>query len=451
MNAETLLNSLRVIELEASSREVALQQLVAAGEWAERGIADATLLAAIEEREAHAQTIVAEGLAIPHATLAWDGACSIVMGRCREGVEYGAAGERVSLIVLVITGNDQAQLHLEILSLLGKLLIGAEFRKTLIEADCVDAIQLALRRQAGLDAPAVIPAAPSVRQLSGLLARHAVDLAGALRAQAILVATDRLEFVPWDALRQWQRRLLVVSGESGDPSDRCGEDVHFFDVPHADLSRMDRANLGILLAASDDLLTDASPVVCITGQADQPMDCIAVIRPPERIHAVFRNHGDDDCKIAPAVILRVLSIAIELSAEGREGKPVGAMFVVGDTRQVQRRARQLVLNPFHGFSRRMRSILDPGLTETIKEFATIDGAFVIRSDGTIRSAGTYIISESSAQALTGGLGARHQAALSITEQTKATAITVSQSTGAVSVFQNGNHVLTLERGSLTRW
>jgi DNA integrity scanning protein DisA with diadenylate cyclase activity len=127
------------------------------------------------------------------------------------------------------------------------------------------------------------------------------------------------------------------------------------------------------------------------------------------------------------------------------------MFVVGDDRHVMRYTQQLVLNPFHGFSRRLRNVLDPSLAETIKEFALLDGAFIIKADGTVLSAGTYLLPQSRVTDLPGGLGTRHQAAAAITAETRSTAITISQSTGTVTVFQNGGMVLTLERATLTRW
>ena len=149
--------------------------------------------------------------------------------------------------------------------------------------------------------------------------------------------------------------------------------------------------------------------------------------------------------IRPAVILRTLSLAIELAAEGREGQPVGAMFVIGDSRQVMQHAHQLVLNPFHGFSRSLRSLLDPSLGETIKEFAHLDGAFIVQGDGLVRTAGAYLLPAAPAVRLPSGLGTRHQAAAAITARTRAMAITVSQSTGSVNVFRHGSIVLTLER------
>ena len=83
-------------------------------------------------------------------------------------------------------------------------------------------------------------------------------------------------------------------------------------------------------------------------------------------------------------------IANEIAVEGREGKPTGTIFVLGDTNSVNAYIRQLIINPFRGYSEAERSILDPGLDETIKEFASIDGAFVITGDGVVLSAGSYL-------------------------------------------------------------
>jgi DNA integrity scanning protein DisA with diadenylate cyclase activity len=114
-------------------------------------------------------------------------------------------------------------------------------------------------------------------------------------------------------------------------------------------------------------------------------------------------------------------------------------------------AQQLVLNPFHGYSKQLRNVLDPSLAETMKEFALIDGAFIIQGDGTVLTAGTYLMPKSSSANLPHGLGARHQTAAAITTHTLAMAITVSQSTGTVTVFRNGSIVFTLERAAATRW
>lgn len=452
LDRESLLSGLRVIDLEESTRVEAIRALIAAGHWSDSGILPEDVFRAIEEREATAQTIAAEDLAIPHASIDWNGDYRIVIGRRREGVEYGVAGQSVKLIVLLVTGRLEASRHLELLALLAELLRSRGFRQRLVDAPaCSDAERLLRERTTPAVETSPVGRQPAA-QLSIELVRHAVELAAALDVQAVLLAVDQLASVPWAPLELWTGRLLIVTSERSDDVDPDRPDTHVLDVPHSGLSRMDRTNLGMLLAASNGLLAEESDVVCVTGPTGQRLDCIAVIRPAHKFHAVFRDNVErGTARIPPAVILRVLSLAVELAAEGREGRPVGTMFILGDTRRVLRRARQLVLNPFHGFTGRLRNILDPGLAETIKEFASLDGAFIVKPDGTMLSAGTYLIPESGSDSLPGGLGARHQAAVSITARTRALAVTVSQSTGTVSVFQDGGDVLTLERASLTRW
>jgi DNA integrity scanning protein DisA with diadenylate cyclase activity len=149
--------------------------------------------------------------------------------------------------------------------------------------------------------------------------------------------------------------------------------------------------------------------------------------------------------VAPAVLERVLQIATTISREGREGKAIGTTFVVGDYGRVQTMSRQLVINPFKGYGDEDRSVLDPSLEETLKEFATIDGAFLIRGDGVVEAAGTYLRPDVAVENLPSGLGARHAAAAGITGATSSLAVVISQSTGRVSLFKAGRSILVLDR------
>lgn len=137
----------------------------------------------------------------------------------------------------------------------------------------------------------------------------------------------------------------------------------------------------------------------------------------------------------------VMDLAMELAREGREGKPIGSMFVVGDAPKVMGFSRPMIMNPFQGYSDDQKKITDPNLAETVKELAQLDGAFVIRQDGTILSAGRYIDTPAKGVRLTKGLGARHVAAASISKTTDAIAVTVSSSTRTVRVFRKGKIVM----------
>jgi len=112
---------------------------------------------------------------------------------------------------------------------------------------------------------------------------------------------------------------------------------------------------------------------------------------------------------------------------------------------VMEKSRQLTLNPFQGISEAERNALDPPIRDAIKTFSALDGAFIIREDGVVLAAGRYLLSMSRDVKLPMGLGARHSAAASITAEAKCVAITVSQTTGSVRVFREGEIVLELRQ------
>lgn len=451
MELENLVNSIRIVELSATSRVEAIRELVAVGQWEQEKLEPDDVVQAVEEREATAQTVVAPGLALPHAVLqTWRG-FRIVLGRSREGVNFGPPSGPIRLIVLLVVGKDLEKSHLEILAMLAELLNDESLRQSIAGTQDADSIKRLLQQRAGHQSRGRLwpPATPG-RSIA--LVRQAIKLVETLSAQALLLAVDRSDNLPWGPLMSWAGRLLVIATDTSDDLIYDRADTHLFEIPHGGLSRMDRANLGLLLAAAKGLVDHRSDVVCVTGQEGQPLDSVVVTAPAAHFRAVLAEKNErGGANIPPAVILRVLSLAIEIAAEGREAAHVGTMFVLGDTRQVMRRAQQLILNPFHGFSHRLRNVLDPSLTETIKEFALLDGAFVIHADGTALTAGTYLAPRSPVTDLVGGLGARHQTAAAITAETQAISITVSQSTGTVTLFQKGAAALTLERAALTRW
>jgi DNA integrity scanning protein DisA with diadenylate cyclase activity len=137
------------------------------------------------------------------------------------------------------------------------------------------------------------------------------------------------------------------------------------------------------------------------------------------------------------ICMQVIKLAIEIAREGREGKPVGTAFVLGDSDAVLERSRQLILNPLAGHSSTDRKITNPDMRENIKELALLDGAFVIREDGTVEAAGRYISIDTSNVQLSKGFGTRHVSVAAITQETKAIGIVVSESGGQVRIMAEG--------------
>ena len=137
----------------------------------------------------------------------------------------------------------------------------------------------------------------------------------------------------------------------------------------------------------------------------------------------------------------VVDVAAEIGREGREGKAVGTLIVVGDVRNVVARCRTLGFDPFKGYRRAERNLRDLKVREAIKEIAQLDGAFVVARDGTVEAACQIIDAPNTGLTLPRGLGTRHWAAAAITNVTNSLAVVVSQSTGTVRLFQKGEVIL----------
>jgi diadenylate cyclase len=131
----------------------------------------------------------------------------------------------------------------------------------------------------------------------------------------------------------------------------------------------------------------------------------------------------------------VLQLAVEIAREGREGRKIGTLFVVGDVERTLERSRPLLLDPLYGHDAELLDIRRPEFRETVKELAQLDGAFLVNAKGTFVSAARYIEVAPDTQ-LMAGLGTRHAAAASISNETDALAIVVSQSS-IVRVFADG--------------
>ena len=82
--------------------------------------------------------------------------------------------------------------------------------------------------------------------------------------------------------------------------------------------------------------------------------------------------------------------------------------------------------------------IDPlaSVDETVKEYALLDGAFIINGDGVIESAGSLIQTDEYVH-LPSGLGTRHAAAVAISKAVDCIAVTVSSSTRQVCLFRKG--------------
>ena len=163
-------------------------------------------------------------------------------------------------------------------------------------------------------------------------------------------------------------------------------------VPDIAMTRTGQIKVAILVSAAEGLIQAGDRILCLTGiDVSGTIDTIIVLDMGTEIELFSTATAEPlPADVTPTVFERVLTLAGELGVEGREGRPVGTLFVLGDSDRVLAQSHQLVINPFHGYPENERNILDPRLEETIKEFSAIDGAFIIRGDGVILAAGRYL-------------------------------------------------------------
>ncbi len=219
-------------------------------------------------------------------------------------------------------------------------------------------------------------------------------------------------------------------------------------IPPYDYTRIEKIKVAVVAAQAQGLVRDGDTILALTGPGqDHIVDTLVKVDigsedPEEKIRVDTLGLPSE---FSSQVIESLIHTCMEIGAEGYEGHPVGTIVVIGDSTVVMEKSRQLILNPFQGISEAERNALDPPIREAVKTFSALDGAFIIREDGVVLAAGRYLLTMSRDVKLPMGLGARHSAAASISAESKGIAITVSQTTGTVRVFKEGEIVLELRQ------
>jgi diadenylate cyclase len=249
----------------------------------------------------------------------------------------------------------------------------------------------------------------------------------------------------WPAARELFGEVSVfVAAGTSRAGEIAGESGFIaLDVEPTESAIAERITLALIEAVANDHLTAGARVVAVySGFEAETLDSISIVRLGEHLERL--TSGDLralETRVPFETLRAVVDIAVEIGREGREGKAVGTLIVVGDTRDVLARSRTLGFDPFKGYLRKDRNIRDLRVREAIKEIAQLDGAFVVSRDGTVEAACRIIDAPATGLTLPKGLGTRHWAAASITNVTGALAVVVSQSTGTVRLFQQGEIIL----------
>lgn len=284
-----------------------------------------------------------------------------------------------------------------------------------------------------------------------LLVQSAYSLARALGISRILVQADKRRDIQTIAThREAEAVIWVTRGRVELPLLEKRHDV-VVRIPETPLTRTSQVRISLFLSLLNTSVELSERLVCLYAVAGSKHLDTLLVTTPKRNFPWLRHEDLVKIRKLPALrhFERLIEIALRLAAEGREGRPIGTTFVLGDPELLAPYLSQLILNPCAGHPPYERNIHNPNFIETLRELAALDGAFVISNSGAVESAGTYLDAPIQQGTLRRGLGARHAAALAITAATKSFAIVISESSGTVTVYHEGRIALELEKPETT--
>lgn len=292
-----------------------------------------------------------------------------------------------------------------------------------------------------------------MRRFNKTMLKTATRIAKSSKAKTILFSMDCLDKVSADDLVNKECEWMPVTQLSAEALQSAYPEIakrlkgKIIQLPSIHMTRMSHVKIAVVNALANGMIHVGDKIVFVAGmQGAQELDTIILLDTANESEVMTARGAETISKsVKQEVFQATLNLALELAHQGREGKPVGTLFVLGDEERVMQLSKQMVINPFKGYGEEERNILDPQLKETIREFAAIDGAFIVSSDGQVLSAGRYLNAASEEASVPRGLGSRHIAAGGITALTNAVAIVISESSGDVRIFRDGKILMEIEK------
>ncbi|MFO8065088.1 MAG: diadenylate cyclase [Spirochaetota bacterium] len=427
-----------VVFLQESDKGAAVTELVDAVCNRISGLQRDEIHRRVLEREDSLSSRMSEGVAMPHAIIDSMASTVAAVGLSRSGIAWDTNREELVHVVVLLVGNrDQ---HLDVLREVASRLRDPVLYERLVSATTPAEAYDLLTHPVTREQQGVVY---EDQELSRLTFAHAMSIAREFNKARLVVHADAVPDADYVYELLAGSGALVVSGIQNKFSPAHEKGLDIVEIPFRGLRRSTQVHFALLFLLSQRHIEREDLVINVFGRPDSGFfDSIRLTH--------IRNEFDLPISFEQKqigryvdrhVLTRVLQLAGELAVEGREGKAVGALFAVGDYERVREQSQQLIINPFQGIAEEDRNLLDPNLEETIKEFAKIDGAYLIRGDGVIMAAGAFLVGDAPSDELHSGLGARHAAALAITERTNALSVVISESTRRISVFHAGRRII----------
>jgi len=436
----------RVIDLESTDFEGALLELLKVCDISkERGITRKGLLTELVDREQQMTTYLGNGVCLPHTRVKMKRPYMIAVGRCPNGLMYEGQSEYQEIrYVFLLLASENARSYLYGLASLARVFQDSGHMDRLDSAGDIGDFrkELKLVFAGEQDKPK-----RRHNRFNNLILREAAKIAKGAHCTSALVFADTFGGgVEVGKVFKGFKTVLIAHGTSEAAAER--EEIDAV-IPIRSYSnhRFSQLRSAVLIGLTRGIFTSQERLCCVGGlpQSNQ-FDSITVVDVEREFDTMLASKSDMlPASVKPEVIERVLAIATELAVEGREGHPVGCLFTLGNSDVISEYTKPLILNPFYGYKDEDRNILNPFMDETVKELSSIDGAFIIRGDGVLVSAGSLIHAPDYNHELPSGLGSRHAAAASITQAVDCLCIVVSGSTGQVALFRRGKMLPLIEK------
>ena len=445
MQLDRYISEDRILDLEGQDLKSVLGELLDSVCSKHQKLNKRSLLKDLINRENAMTTYLGRGVILPHIRVNMRSRFIFAVGRSKEGFDYdGSSDTKKVHLVVVLLASEKERNYLQALASVARVFRDEGFVDRLVEASAFEAYRDEL-----LSGFSGVQTRLSAQQnkTNRLLFREAQRLAKGAGASTILFFADTM-IGGVDVIPDFGDIPAVVISSRMIDSPVLAQDTPTLHIQAFSNKRFSQLRSAALIGLGRGLFKFTDKICCVGGIADSnQFDSVVIIDIQQEFRSVLSNKGSIlPSNVKPEVLERVIAIATELTVEGREGQKVGTLFVIGDSEKVEALTKPLVLNPFYGYKHEDRNILNPFMDETIKEFSSIDGAFIIRGDGVILSAGSLIHVPDYEHKLPSGLGARHAAAFAISLATQCVSIVISSSTGQVTLFRKGVMLPLIEKG-----
>jgi nitrogen PTS system EIIA component len=146
---EQLVENRIALDLKATSKREALQELAARACDGTMGLQAEKVFQVLQERENLGSTAIGEGIAIPHGKLQELGRIVICFGRSKEGIAFEAVdGKPVNLFFVLLAPQRAAREYLSTLAQLSRFLKNPSVRARLMNAGSEEELSAILRETA---------------------------------------------------------------------------------------------------------------------------------------------------------------------------------------------------------------------------------------------------------------------------------------------------------------